>query len=880
MPFDRWAQVIAMRVRSLFRGAALDRDLDEELESHLERLIDANVTHGMSPEAARRAALIAMGGMQQRREECRERRRVHLVDEWVQDARYAARSLRQSPTFTLAAIATLTLGIGASVAMFIVVNGVLLRPLPFPDPDRLFLVAMSPRSSFVTEPRFSDHNYVALRSHDTMFASLATFSTFDGSLAGAAEPVLVKAGSVTSEFFAVLGVRPALGRTFTDDDDRSGAEQTVVLSEPLWRVHFSADPSVIGRDVTLDGVRRVVIGVMPPGFAFPSRAAAWVPQTVQLSHGNSLMFPVIGRLKPGITIAQARAQFDAICRQLPQPPPADDATWTVGLLPLKEMLVGRVRKPLTIFSGAVIFVLLIACANVAHLLLARASHRQREIAVRVALGATRARLIRQLLTESTLLALAGGAAGVLVARWTVPALLALAPQGRIPRLEMIRLDGWVASFAMCASLVTAIAFGLIPALRLTRRRSAQALAPGSRSFGGGQDGLRRTLVIAEIAIALVLLAGAGLLLKSFLRLRAVDPGFDATRVITLNLDLPNATYPDAARLQVFHQSLLERLHTVPDLAAVGLVNWRPLGTMHMSGDFRIDGQGGVPDFIVDKPAISGGYFAAMGIRLARGREFDEHDGTAGNPVAIVSRTVARYLDPGEDVIGRRVSLQSEPRPTDWLTIVGVVDDVRQWGPTQPARPAIYTAYQQVDRPMFLSHMSYALRTTTDPERAVPAIRTALRIVDRNQAATSIALMDDVLSSATAEPRFHSRLLGLFALLALVLAVVGIYGVLAYSVAQRTHEIGVRMALGARSGSVIWMVLRRTLWLGAAGVLLGTAGAAAATRLLSPFLFETTPTDVSTFAAVAATMFAAALLAGAIPAGRATRIDPLLALRHE
>lgn len=398
----------------------------------------------MSPAAARRAALVAMGGMQQRKEECRERRRVHVVDEWVKDARYAARSLSQSPTFTLAAILTLTLGIGASVAMFAVVNGVLLRPLPLPDPDRLFLVAMSPRNPFVTEPVLSDHNYLALRSHGTLFDSLATFSTFDGSLAGAGDAVLVKAGSVTSEFFVVLGVGAALGRTFTDADAQTGAEQTVVLSEPLWRVHFSGDPSAIGRHIMLNGVHRTVVGVMPAGFEFPSRVAAWVPQTLRVQNGNSLLFPVIGRLKPGITIAQAHAQFGAIWRQLPQQPDADDAAWTIGLLPLKEMLVGRVRRPLTIFSGAVIFVLLIACANVAHLLLTRASHRQREIAVRVALGATRGRLIRQLLTESTLLAFAGGLAGVLVARWTVPALLALAPQGRIPRLEMIRIDAWVA----------------------------------------------------------------------------------------------------------------------------------------------------------------------------------------------------------------------------------------------------------------------------------------------------------------------------------------------------------------------------------------------------------------------------------------------------
>jgi putative ABC transport system permease protein len=876
MPFDRWAHVIAMRARSLFRGAALDRELDEELQGHLDHLIEANLARGMSPHLARRAALVAMGGVQQRKEECRERRRVHLVDEWIQDTRYAARSLRQSPTFTLAALATLTLGIGASVAMFAVVNGVLLRPLPLPDPDRLFLVAMSPRNPFVTEPMVADHNYVALRSHDTLFSSLATFSSFDGSLAGAGDAVLVKAGRVTSEFFDVLGVAAALGRTFTDDDARSGAEQTVVLSEPLWRVHFGGDASVIGKSVMLDGVQRVVVGVMPAGFQFPSRVAAWVPQTLRVSPGNSLMFPVIGRLKPEITIAQAHAQFDAIRRQLPQQPPADDPAWAIGLLPLKEMLVGRVRQPLLIFSGAVIFVLLIACANVAHLLLARGAHRQREVAVRVALGATRARLVRQLLTESTLLALAGGLAGVLVARWGVPALLALAPEGRIPRLEMIRVDAWVAAFAVGASLATAVTFGLLPALRQTRRRAAEALAPGSRRFGGGQDGVRRTLVVAEIAIALVLLAGAGLLLKSFLRLRAVDPGFDPAQVITLNLDLPDASYPDAARLQQFHQRLLERLRQVPDVAAVGLVNWRPLGNMHMSGDFTVDGQGTAPDLIVDKPAVSSGYFAAMGIRLLRGREFDGHDVADGNPVAIVSRTVARYLDPGEDVIGRRVSLQSR----HWLTIVGVAEDVRQWGPTQPARPAIYQPYLQVGRRLFLSHMSYALRTTSDPARAVPAIRTALRSVDRNQAATSIALMEDVLISATAEPRFHSRLLGTFAILALVLAAVGIYGVLAYSVAQRTHEIGVRMALGARARAVVWMVLRRTMWLGAAGVLLGTAGAAAATRLLSPFLFETTPTDLSTFAAVAATMFAAALAAAAIPARRATRIDPLVALRHE
>jgi putative ABC transport system permease protein len=540
-----------------------------------------------------------------------------------------------------------------------------------------------------------------------------------------------------------------------------------------------------------------------------------------------------------------------------------------------------VRRPLSIFAGAVIFVLLVACANVAHLLLARGAHRRRELAVRVALGATRSRLVRQLLVESAVLALSGGAAGLLVAQWTVPALLALAPGGRIPRLEMIRIDVWVMAFACGASLLTALTCGLIPALRATRARTPESLLPSAgRTFGAGQERLRRTLVVGEIAVALVLLAGAGLLLKSFLRLQAVDPGFDTRHVVTLNLDLPEATYPEVPRLHVFHRDLLDRLRKVPDVTAVGLVNWRPLGTIHLNGDFTVEGRDGEAPFLVDKPAVSGGYFAAMGIRLVRGREFDSRDGATGAPVAIVSRTVARHLDPSEEVLGRRVTLQSRPRPDDWLTIVGVVDDVRQYGPSQAVRPAIYKPFEQVRQRFFLSHVSYVLRTASDPAGTIPALRSALRATDRNQAATSIALMDDVMFLATAEPRFHTRLLGTFAALALLLAVVGIYGVLAYSVAQRTHEIGVRMALGARPPAVIWMILRRTLWLGATGIALGTAGAAFTTRLLQPFLFEITPTDRPTFAAVALVMLAAALAASAIPARRATRIDPVVALRHE
>ena len=881
MPFERLLHVLTMRVRAVFRSRALDDDLDEELRWHVDHLVQANIERGMSPGEARRAALVAMGGVQQRKEECRESRGIRLIDEGAQDVRYAIRSLSHARAFALAAIATLTLGIGASVAVFAVVNGVLLRPLPFPQPDRLYLVANSPVNPFISAPALSDHDYVAFRERDRAFANLATFSMSDGSLVGAGDPVVIKAASVTTEFFDVLGVPAAIGRTFTADDGKTGVEQTVVLSNALWKERYGGDRSVLGREVILNGVRRAVVGIMPAGFQFPADVVAWTPHVVRLSPGNSLMFPVIGRLKADVTIEQARAQFDSVRRALPDQPPGDGSVWTTGLIPLKELLVGDVRRPLSIFAGAVTFVLLVACANVAHLLLARGAHRRRELAVRVALGATRSRLVRQLLVESVILAMVGGAAGLLVAHWTVPALLALAPGGRIPRLEMTRIDAWVMAFAFGATLLTALTCGLVPALRVTHGRIPESLVPTSgRTFGSGQERLRRTLVVAEIAVALVLLAGAGLLLKSFVRLQAVDPGFDTRHVVTLNLDLPETTYSEAPRLQVFHRDLLDRVKALPEVTAVGLVNWRPLGNMHFNGDFKVEGRAGEPGFVVDIPAVSGGYFAAMGIRLNRGREFDSRDSASGAPVAIVSRTVARYLDPSEDVLGRRVSLHSRPSPGDWLTIVGVVDDVRQYGPSRAARPAVYKPFEQTGQRFFLSHVSYVVRTSSDPAGIIGSLRTALRDTDRNQAATSIALMDDVVFRATAEPRFHTRLLGTFAVLALILAAIGVYGVLGYSVAQRTHEIGVRMALGARAAAIVWMVLRTTLWMGAAGVVLGTAGAYAATGLLTPYLFETTSTDLATFAAVAATMLAAALAAGAIPARRATRIDPLVALRHE
>ena len=881
MGIPRWCYQASMRLRALFRGAALDQDLDEELRFHVDRLVDANVARGLTPDAARREALLAVGGIEQLKEECRDTRGVRVIQDLLQDLNYALRTLRRTPAFTTAAILTLTLGIGATVAMFTVVHGVLVRPLPFPEPERLHLVSLSPKAMLLPQPGMVDVTFVAFRQADHMFQNLAAFTTYRGNLTGAGDPAVIQVGQVTTEFFDALAVKPARGRTFLPDDGQPGREPAVVIGDQLWRARFGSDDAVLGQSITLNGERRTVVGVMPAEFDFPAGAVAWTPHVIKLGTGNALMFPVLGRLKPGITAAQASAAFDAVIDTLPDVPSRHErSSWNVGILPLKELLVGDIRWPLQIFAGAVLLVLLVACANVANLLLARGSGRQREIAVRAALGAGRPRLVRQLLTESALLSLIGAALGLLAARWAVPMLLALAPEGRIPRTDMIRINASVIVFAIIVAATTGVIFGLAPALRLTRRRFAGPLLPGGRSAVPGQERFRAALVVGQIALALVLLTGAGLMARSFLRLRAVDPGFHTGNVVRLSVELPRAVYATPDRLHAFHRNMLERLSALPDVVAAGCVNWLPLGDLYLHGDFRIAGRPGKPGFDGDKPALSPGYFRAMGIRLLRGREFTEQDDASSLGVVIVSRSVARAIDPSEDVLGTQVNLWTSAKPEVWRTIVGVVDDIKQLGPTQKSHPAIYQPYPQVPRPFLLSTMTYVVRTGSDPLAIVPAMRSVLRAVDRDQPATAIGLLAESLDRHTSEPGFYAKLLGVFSLVAILLAVVGTYGVIAYGVAQRHHEIGVRMALGARDASVLWLVIRGTLVLAAAGVAVGTGVAWLATRFLKTVLFEITPTDPATFAAVAVTVFVAALIAGLVPARRATRVDPLVALRHE
>jgi len=800
----------------------------------------------------------------------------------MNDVRLAVRGLLRSPGFTVVAVLAVALGIGANTAVFTIVDSVLLRALPFPEPGRLYALAIVNDSPFggVNDRWMPDSLFVDFRKQDRYFEKLTAFGSHRVNLTGVGDARSIWGTFATANFFSVLGANAALGRTFAADEDQPGHDGVVVISDALWRSAFGGDPAIIGKSVRLDGESHIVIGVMAAGFAFPAALDVWVPQGVVLNPHNSWLLNVVGRLRPGATASQARAELDTIIKETPEEggerrPPA-------RVVSLLESVSGKVQQLLLIFLGAVAFVLLIACANVANLMLARAAGRRQEIAVRAALGASRWRLIRQLLTESTLVSLAGGAAGLLLAIWSVPALVSLAPADSLPRAEQIGIDGWVLAFTFGVSLLTGLGFGIIPAIQATRSELRESLSLGGRTLTGRHERLRGALVVSEIALSLVLLTGAGLMLRSFIRLRSVDTGFQARNLITMTVELPDSTYKGASQVQAFHEQTLEKLSHLPGVTAAAAINWLPFGGPLMMGDFRLDGGRTFPKGLaVAKPFVSPGYFQAMGIRLLRGRDFTASDNGDAPLAGIVSQSAARRLWPGEDPIGKRFTEEEEnPKPQDWVTVVGVVQDVKQMGMADKPRETVYQSSSQINRPGWLNHLAFVVRTASDPEALATAMRAAVREVDRNQPVQKIATMQSLIDESTAEPRFQTRLLGAFSMLALLLAAVGTYGVLAYSVAQRTHEIGIRMALGAERRDVLRLVLRRTLTLAGAGVLIGAAGALVVTRVLEKFLYEVKPNDPVTFVAVATLLAGVALAAGWIPAWRATRVDPVEALRYE
>jgi predicted permease len=866
------------RFSNLFRREVVDEELDEELKFHLDARTRANLNAGMNAEAAQHDAKRRFGNVTLAKKRAHEMNIALSIETIGRDLRYAVRSLRESPGFTVVAILTLALGFGANTAVFTIVNGVLLRPLPFPDPERLFLISY--QSTDRTEPGLYDTNYLEYQRQNRAFDKIATFNEDSAVLTGAGAATRVPTALVTSGFFSVLGVNPVFGRTFRPQEEQPGKNRVAVLSDKIWQSRFGADPNILGKTTTLDGEAYSVIGVMPGSFSYPHNAAVWLPLDVGGDPHNTYIRPVIGRLQPSVSRQQARAELETLVRHWPLVRGTSREKMVADVLPMKDLLVGNIRKSLLIFMGAVAFVLLIACANVANLLLMRGTSRQRELAIRNALGASRWRMIRQLLAESTLLSLSGAVGGILVAILGVPALLALAPAAGIPRLDEIHIDGLVLAFSLGLGAFVGILFGLVPALRATGLRVRDSLSFGGRASTGGRQRLRSFLVISEIAMALVLLTGAGLMIRTFMQIRAVDPGFRTENILTMTVDLPDASYPTAAAIQSFSANALAAISSKPGVVAVGAVNWMPLQPALVRGDFKLDGGRKLPPgFMVAKPAVSPDYFRVMGIRLLQGRGFTEQDNGTAPGVAIVSRTVARTLWPGEDPIGNRITMEDQPKPKDWLTIVGVVDDIRQQSPTEPPMPAVYQPFMQVTRPFFLSHMSFAVRTAEKPQSIASTMRGALQSVDQNQP-VSIAPLTDLLDATTAGTWFQTRLISAFSLLALILAGIGIYGVLAYAVTESTREIGIRMALGAKKSDVVLMLLKRALLLVAAGVTIGGCGALALTRVLGKFLFEVKPTDPATFLSVAAVLTLVAIIACLLPAQRATRVDPVVALRWE
>ena len=799
------------------------------------------------------------------------------MNTFAQDLRYAFRSLTRDRVFAAVAIGALAIGIGANTAVFTVVESVLLRPLPYHEPSQLYTVRPMPKKpSPFGGGSMTDLEFIACRSSSTAFQELAAYNFSNWNGTGIGDPVAITGQEVTSNYFTTLGVQPRLGRGFRPEEESPAGAKVVVLSDSFWRSHFQAGPDTLGKSIVLDGEPHTIVGIMPAGF--DHAVELWVPAVLDPSNHNAFR-QVIGRLAPGAAVARAKAELDAIDARLDAAAhrPQDDE---MVIAPLRESIVGNARPALLVFLGAVGCVLLIACVNVANLLLSRASARKQEIAIRASLGATRWRLARQLLTESALLGVIGGLLGITVALWGVEALVRLAPVNRIPRVDEIRVDGWVFAFNIGVSLFASVLFGLAPALQLTRARQTQnwkdAAARGSARSGA----LRSVLVMAEVALALVLLIGAGLLVRSFEKLRAVNLGFRPDNMLAMSLELDGKRYESAARIHQFDNEILERISHVNGVTAVGLINLLPMSDFLVQGDYKLGDRQAPPDLLAVKPAVSPGYFRAMGIPIVRGRSFDEHDTLTSPPVAMVDESFARRIWPNQDPIGKRISFEDDPKAeSDWMTVVGVTGSIRQESPASE-HMTIYQPVAQVQGMFFLQYVSFVVRTKAEAARLAPALRAQVWNVDKDLPIRAMASMGELLYTSTAEPRFQTRVLTSFSSIAFLLAIVGIYGVMAYSVTQRTQEIGIRMAIGAQRGHIVRMVLSRSAVPIAGGLLVGLGGAWAVTRVLKSFLFEVMPFDPLTFAAVSLLLAVVALAACYVPARRAAGIDPLAALRYE
>ena len=892
MTTERWWDIIRMRFRSLLKRQRVESELDREMRYHLERQVDENIRARMNAQEAREAAARMFGGVSQIEEQCRDMRRTQYLENFLQDLRYAVRMLGKSPAFTIVIVLTLALSIGANSAIFGVIDGVLLKPLPYPQAERIARVFY--RSPLYPKFPLNPWDFLDFRARNRSFENLAMYTHADVQLSGmGSDPVKLSAFRISSGYFRVLGVQPARGREFDFSEERPGNGNLVILSDRVWRNQFGAAADILGRKVLLNSQPYTVVGVMPPGVDHPGNSYnsvaygdtvdAWTPFTFDGNPNNrgSHYVEGIGRLQPGVTAEQAAADFNGIMTELASQHEGDKG-WTISMVPLYEEIVGSVHKMLLVLLGAVGLVLLIACVNAANLLLARAAARQKEIAVRVALGAGRGRLVRQMLAESLLISLLGGALGALFAVVGVRALVSFLPVG-FPRTDAIHVNGFVFSFTALVAVATGLFFGLVPAVQASRTDPRQGLLEGGRGASGTarQTRLRAVLVVSEIGLACLLLVGAGVMLRSFVNLLRLDPGFQPNHVLTAETALPNASYKTTDNIGSFYQRLLINLNTLPGIAAVGAGTDLPwTGYDENLGGFTIEGKIPPPhqDFHGRYHTASPDYFRAVGIPLVHGRFFNERDTKDSPHVLIINEVMARRYWPGEDAVGKRLTFDDKPKESDWFRVVGVVGDVKDTPESKGAESAFWWPILQ--QPFPFANMTIVLRANADPLLLTEALRTKVHELDPSLAVAHVRLLDRVAQEQFSTPRFALFLIALFAALALVLAAIGIYGVVSYSVSQRMHEFGMRVALGATSWNLVRMVMKQGVLLTVIGVAIGLGCALAFAGVLDSLLYGVSARDPLTLVSVGAVAVITAVLASLPSVHRATGADPMNSLRAE
>ncbi|HEV2616748.1 MAG TPA: ABC transporter permease [Candidatus Acidoferrales bacterium] len=876
-------------LRRLFGREKLDRQLDSELRFHVEQQTAVNRAAGMRPAEARRRALAQFGGLEYMKEETRDARGTHFAETLLQDVRFALRMLRKSPGFTAVAVLTLALGIGANTAIFSIVNAVLLRSLPYPDPDQLVLIFDVPLKQPDALSAISYRDFTECRKQNRVFSEMAGNAFHDLTLTGAGEPSIVNTASVTPEIFALLNAKPLAGRTLLPEDGKRGAAPVAVVSENLWHSRFGSNPALIGKSITLDMRPFTVVGILPASFRYPDgapRQDVWIPVAQDPLFGPLISKPGvpvlggIGRLKPGVSVTEAQAEMDTMGARLAKEFPAQDSGLTIRIEPYRQTVVRNVKSALLILWGAVGLVLLIACANITNLLLSRATSRGREIAVRIALGAGRARIVRQLLTESALLGLLGGIAGVLLAASGIRSFRPSLPPD-VSQISSIHVGGAVLGFALLLTLATVLAFGLAPAFLATAANLQTNIKEGSAHTGqrGGRH-VRNFLAITEISLAMVLLIAGGLLVRSFVLLTSVRPGFDPRNVIEAEVSLPQYQYSTPQQWTAFSNELLARLHAQPGLQDSALAAPLPMDRQgEATFAFTIVGSPPLPpgkSITADYATVSPEYFRVMRIPLLRGRFFSEQDSPSHPNVAIVSETLARRYFPNQDPVGRQMRFGFPPNSSVSRKIVGVVGDVRDAALSRKPGPMMYVPFAQA--PLWGAEI--VVRSSLSASSVAAAVRQATHAIDKQLPVTDIESLREALGQSISQERFRSLLFGLFSAIALVLAAIGIFGVISYSASQRTHEIGIRMALGAQRSDVLRLIVWQGARLAVFGLGVGVVAAFLLTRLMASLLYGVSATDPVTFGAVAIVVLGAALLASYIPARRAMRVDPMVALRYE